>query len=372
MGRVNRIIAFGITAGIAAAAVLIAAVSVAADGLELRPDRRAIFDENFSWVTREGADEFLDRIQAAGFNAVVVCVWHGRGTSWPSDLAPAEPRWDRVRQRNPDPLAYLVREAHDRGVEVHAWFTIVLRQRDFFPEYYDGIGDRDSISRSFNVHRPAFRDFIVGIVEEAVKRYPFDGINLDYMRSMGVCTSEYCRNDYRERTGRNLGADVDIVRRSPDAWASIARWNAEAVTSVVSRISVAAREARPDILISVDSHIGRRQLELQGADSVPWANSGLVDIIFDMSYEAQLDLTELNRMRARLAEPKKMVLLVGNFERSIIRPKTVFPRRATKVKALLESAAEFGRDGHGAALYDYTYLSKEQIRVLKTLKPLDH
>ena len=56
----------------------------------LEQESRIIFDEGLNWVTRVSAERLCSRIARAGFNVFSPCVWHGRGTIWPSKLAP----WD--------------------------------------------------------------------------------------------------------------------------------------------------------------------------------------------------------------------------------------------------------------------------------------
>src|SRR5690606_31067815 len=111
----------------------------------------------------------IERAQRVGVNVIIIWVWHGRCTSWPSELATAELGLRAVRLRSPDPLRYLIDEAHVQGIVVHAWFTVALRQRDFFSEFYDGIGVLGSIDKFFNVHREPFRNFIVNVIDEVVE-----------------------------------------------------------------------------------------------------------------------------------------------------------------------------------------------------------
>lgn len=330
-----------------------------------RPDRRALFDEAFSWITPGGARALVKRAHDAGFNSIVVCVWHGRGASWPSESLPLDARYLRIREKHPDPFAYLLSEAKSQGLEVHAWFTVALRQADIYPEYYDGVGYTDEIRRSFNVHRPQFRALVRQTVDEFLTRYDVDGINLDYIRAMGVCTSDYCVTDYRERTGRDLLVDVEKLHKSREAWASISRWNGVAVTDIVKQIREVVDRRKPKAVLSVDSHIGKRTLERQGVDNVAWLNGGLIDVVFDMNYEEQLDLDRLARVREQLNDGRRMVLLIGNYDQSLADRRSVWPREARSVRALWLDALQFGRAGAGAAVYDYSFLSDAQIAMFR-------
>jgi len=92
-----------------------------ADG-PVEQESRAILDEGLNWVTKDSAERVCARIARAGFNVFIPCVWHGRGTIWPSKLAP----WDshNVRAQGFDPLANLLQTAERYHIEVHPWFTV--------------------------------------------------------------------------------------------------------------------------------------------------------------------------------------------------------------------------------------------------------
>ena len=236
-----------------------------------------------------------------------------------------------------------------------------------FPEYYDGVGAGGEIRQSFNLHRPEFRSFIVAVMREALQKYEFDGINLDYIRTMGVCTSPYCQKRYRAERSRDLLEDVRQRHDSRAAWDAVSAWNAGATTDIVRQTAAMARQERPGLLISVDTHIGKRELELEGADSVAWVNEGLVDVVYEMEYASTVDVSKLTPKLKRLKEPRRVALLVGNFERSLFRSDTVFPREASRVGELMELSERVGRGGAGSGLYSYEYLSDAQIKVLERM-----
>lgn len=325
-------------------------------------ERRIMLDEDFNWLTREDADRLIEDIVAAGFNVLVPVVWHGRGVSWESEKAPKEPLWANNKNALQDPLRYLIGRAHARGVEVHPWFTVTLRQREFFPQFYDA----GTPPKAFNIHSGEFRTFIVDLVTEVVHKYPVDGINLDYIRANGVCTSLKCVNDYRRKTGGDLQNDKENMWRSKVAGERIARWLQEPVADVVERVSGKVREIRPDLIISVDSHPNARWVFLDGGDSVEWANRGWVDLVLDMQYGPELDKEAFESALSRMKRPEKLVLMPGNFERSRFSSDRVWPRDPALVARLVKEARDLGVRSGSVALYEYRFLTKEQIEQLRT------
>jgi len=84
------------------------------------PQLRGIWMHATQIKTSAEADSLIAKIDRAHFNAVFMLVWYWGGQAYyQSDLCPLG---DGV-QKNYDPLGYLVRHCHPRGIEVHAWFV---------------------------------------------------------------------------------------------------------------------------------------------------------------------------------------------------------------------------------------------------------
>jgi uncharacterized lipoprotein YddW (UPF0748 family) len=337
----------------------IGAGAALAEGLE----SRAILDETFSWLTPDDADQMLSRLQKSGFNVLIPVVWHGRGAAWSSRLAPPEPQWEKKANREQgDPLRYLIAKAHQMGIEVHPWFTVSLRLREFLPEFYD----EGTPPKAFNVHVPGFRSYMMDLMLEVARNYDVDGIHMDYIRSMGVCVSTSCIEDYRKKTGRELLSDVKEKEGSA-GWMSIAEWNAGAVEDIVQTFGKEAKTSKPDLLVSVSSHAGLSILVYQGTDSVRWANMGWIDVIYHMEYAepSRIRWQLLKKALDDLKDPSKLVLMIGNYDRPALLKDRVSPRDADTVAGLIETSRRYGREGNGVALYEYPYLSDSQIEKLR-------
>lgn len=350
----------------AAGLFLLVMVGGPALGASMPAESRAIFDGRYHWLTREGADTMLDRIEAAGFNVLVPAVWKGAGTTWPSKRAPRDPAWEKVWSSDfPDPLAYLIEQAHGRGIEVHPWFTISLRRRSFLKQFYD----EGTPERTFNLHIPEFRRYMIDTMLEVVRAYDVDGINIDYIRTSGICTSSLCAASYRAKTGGDIFKDSKRYKKNEAVWERIAGWNAGPVNEILTELYAAAKSLRPDLIISADSHPGDRGFALQGADSISWANEGSVDVIMAMSYQQPENLRweELNSALARVRDPRKFMLLIGNFERHDVAGKTVdvWSRDPAMLARLVKIARDITSENNGIAMFHYDDLSDEQIEGLR-------
>lgn len=323
---------------------------------------RFVLDEGFFWVDRAGAAKFVATAKAAGFNALVPCVWHGRGVTWPSAQL-KEPKWSESRRPLVDPLGNLIAEAHAAGLEVHPWFTVVLRQRDFMPAFW-GAG---TPVEAFDVHNPEFRRYIRDLILEVTARYDVDGINLDYIRAKGVCTSAACQDSYRLMTGRNLLVDNVAMRVSDSAERAIGNWNGAAVSDLVREISNGVRKTKPGTVLTVSSHAGMRELRVEGADSIAWANSGLIDYILHIEYAqvGQIRHELLDNALLKLKDDAQLIMIAGNYESPPRDNSVAWPREPVAVGRALDFAGSFNPKQSSVALYTYQYLTPEQVPIVR-------
>lgn len=312
---------------------------------------RAIFEEGMAWATEEGVTRLLGRIKNAGFNVFVPCVWHGKGARYPSKVAVSEGNSSFIT----DPLKRLITLAHSQGVEVHPWFTVALRQRDFYKEFYD----QGTPAKAFNVHNPAFREFIADVIIDVVARYEVDGINLDFIRSMGICTSATCRDDYRRKFNRELITDLVIWKTDVGFETHVQQWIDQAITAIVSDVSNRAKSIRPSVIISVDgaplNRFGRRE----GRDEIRWANTGLIDAIFHMDYNIVPDYEMFNNAVIRLNNPQKLIFLAGNYDKDNSR---IVSRKASALSTIIKKTTR--RWPWGIGVYLYSMLTDEQVEKL--------
>lgn len=321
-------------------------------------ESRAVFDEGLHWADRKGAERVCNRIKAAGFNVFMPCVWHGRGTTWPSQLAP----WDTKFPSIPDydPLAYLVEMAKRLDIEVHPWFTVARREREFFTQFYD----KGTPPESFDVHKETFRAFITELILEVVRNYDVQGINLDYIRAGGVCESSYCVENYYGLTGRNLLVDAKMRMIPNLTLKELFTWQEAAVTEIVSSVSRRARATKPKIVISVDAHPGHRVDAVQGRNSIRWADEGLIDVVYMMHYEANPDWEALKTFQRQMRRPEALVVLCGNYDRPDGTNARATSRSGVHVDQLLNGARSY-QAGNGMGLYLYGRLTDDQISSLQ-------
>ncbi|HHW10137.1 MAG TPA: family 10 glycosylhydrolase [Firmicutes bacterium] len=348
-------------------------------------ENRALFDEGYSWTDPAQIPALVEKVKRAGFNVYVPCVWHGRGARWPSGSSGSstagagtagtagtaagtmvEPTLAmRYQALDVDPLAELIRQMHAAGIEVHPWFTVALGDAELYPQF----ADEGTPAGFFNVHNPAFRDFIVGLMLEVVAKYDVDGLNLDYVRTGGICTGQFCRDDYQAKFGRDLLGDLtaEAGQLKPAAHAAgrVIQWQDDAVADIIRRTSEQARRLRPGIVISVDG--SPRPAEegpaIDGRNEKMWVEAGWVDVVYIMDYNQQPAYDKWDAVRAESSRPEAYVCLLGNYDR------TEFGQavsRSGKLVADLVAYAQRKWPGNGVGLYLYSLLNEEQIEALRS------
>lgn len=317
---------------------------------------RAIFDEGTGWMTPTGALQTIERIKRAGFNVYVPCVWHGRGTRYPSAVAPSEEKLDF---QDGDPLARVIEIAHKNGIEVHPWFCVALRQREFLKDYY-GPGTPE---KAFDIHRPNFRTFITVVINDVIARYEVDGINLDYIRTMGLCKCGYCQSEYHKRFNRNLLNDIHNQNPRIALIPELQEWQDTDVEVIVKKVSQLCKK-KPPIILSVCGHPrpASFQFDIQGRNETRWSKANLVDVIFSMDYSTRPDWETYYELQDELAG-NAIIMLIGNYEKDFLTRK-VQPRDAnilsSMVKLLINDPGSYG-------IYLYSMLTDEHISSLQNI-----
>ncbi|WP_344317773.1 glycoside hydrolase family 10 protein [Streptomyces javensis] len=202
MGRITRRSLTVAAAGALAATVTAGDALAEGRGGGHRPEFRGMWlatVANRDWPSRPGLPAQQQRAELLGFldtavsrrlNAVVFQVRPTADALWPSPYEPWAECLTGVQGKDPgwDPLGTAVREAHRRGLELHAWFNpyrianhtdparlIPTHPARVHPEWVVPYGGK----LYYNPGLPEVRRFVQDAMLDAVARYDIDAVHWD-------------------------------------------------------------------------------------------------------------------------------------------------------------------------------------------------
>ncbi|HOA74705.1 MAG TPA: family 10 glycosylhydrolase [Phycisphaerae bacterium] len=268
---------------------------------------RAIWVTRFDYKTADDVCRIMQNCQEAGFNTVVFQV-RGNGTAfYRSQLEPWAEQFD-FKDPGFDPLEVAVVQAHERGLELHAWMNVMPAWRGTKPPsdprqlynakpewfWYDQHGNRQALSTfyvSLNPCLPEVRQYLVDVFREVVGGYDVDGLHLDYIRfpSEPPATPPGSGLDY-PRDARTLALYKEQTGLTPDenieAWN---QWRTDAVTQLVADIRDMMRRTKPRAVLAVAGGSNRKESLRFFRDDQTWVERGLIDAIYPMNYQSNLE-----------------------------------------------------------------------------------
>ncbi len=257
---------------------------------------------NIDWPSRRGLppeqqqDELkaiLDKCVEVGLNAVVFQVRPMADALYKSDLEPWSEFLTGTAGKDPgyDPLEFAVREAHARGLELHAWFN---PYRAWHPSAHSPVPDNHVVKTHpelapaygkhhwLNPTNPRVQDLSAKVFADVVRRYDVDGIHID----------DYFY-PYKEKddAGKTIPfPDDDTWEAYQSAGAGMSRddWRRAAVNKFVERMYRETKAVKPWVKVGISPFgIGRpgRAPGIKGfdqyaelyADSELWLRNGWVD-----------------------------------------------------------------------------------------------
>ena len=268
----------------------------------------------------------LDRARAIGLNAVIFHVRLSGDALYATPLAPWSAKLTGRQGVNPgyDPLALVVREAHARGLQVHAWFNPFRASLDggiraaknhvtrTHPSWVRRYGRQQWVDPGL----PEARESVLATIIDVVQRYDIDAVHLDDF----FYPYRETRTIYR-RVGRGRHRHtVRIVHELefPDrvSWAKYGKrmrwtnrddWRRHNIDDFIAALYQRVHVAKPWVAVGISPFgiwrpgspygiEGMDAFQETYADARKWLREGWVDYLAPQLYW-QLDATQ-NRFRA--------------------------------------------------------------------------
>lgn len=231
----------------------------------------------------------LDHLAAAHFNVVLFQTRLRGDVLYPSAIEPwSSVLTGSVSSPGYDPLDFMIKECHKRGMECHAWMVSIplgttshvraLGKRSIansrpdmckqlFGEYYLDPG------------HPETAPYILSLVKEVVSKYDIDGIHLDYIRYPDKADNFPDKNTYKKS-----GSELPLKE-----------WRRENINRIVYDIYDWVKKTNPRVKIS-SATLGRyislneaptpgwTSFETVYQDPKEWMKQGKHDFIVPMMY----------------------------------------------------------------------------------------
>ncbi|MCI7309521.1 MAG: family 10 glycosylhydrolase [Prevotella sp.] len=229
--------------------------------------------------------DYLDLFAANNINAVFVQVRGMADAFYPSQYEPWSKTLTGVAGQDPgyDVLAFMIEEAHRRGIAFHAWmnpYRIATRaaKADKFPELPASIpqawvNDYSTI-RVYNPALPEVQQRIVDIVKDVVTKYDVDGIHFD----------DYF---YPELTTDTIVDTTEYKLYGKDKYKYGGEFRRSNVDKVVKNVHDAIQAIRPDVVFSISPAANNEtNYNKLYADVVKWSQEGWTEMIIPQLYFA--------------------------------------------------------------------------------------
>uniref|UniRef100_UPI0022EB0E54 glycoside hydrolase family 10 protein n=1 Tax=Romboutsia lituseburensis TaxID=1537 RepID=UPI0022EB0E54 len=240
--------------------------------------------------------DLLDKLKSTGINTVVVQVRPKGDAIYKSSINPWSEYLTGTQGKDPgyDPLPFLIQEAHNRGMEFHAWFnpyrvttdtTDLNRLSSNHParKHPDWVLEHNNgkyKALAYNPGLPEVRQHIVDSVSEVVKNYDVDGVHFD---------------DYFYRDGMNDDATYNKYGNGM----SKNDWRRENVNSLLREVKASIKKINPNVEFGVSpagiwrnkssdatgsDTRGQESYSDNFADTRAWIRQGLVDYVVPQIY----------------------------------------------------------------------------------------
>ncbi len=279
------------------------------------PELRGWWVDTFHAGLRNATEvaQLVANARAGNFNALFVEV-RKRGDAYYNSAF--EPKASDVSPQSFDPLAELLRLAHDTGggqqrLQVHAWIVTynvwnspagqppqAMHPYRLHPDWLtqDHTGAKwDGANYAFDPAHPAVQEHTFNVALDLVTRYAIDGLHFDYVRYAGrewgyhpVALERY-RRTYG-RTGTPLPDDL--------LWRQFRR---DQVSALVRRVYLAAQAARPAVKVSAATITFAPGITV----TAQWTSSSAYsDVLQDWRAWMQEGILDLNVPMAYFRQPR--------------------------------------------------------------------
>jgi uncharacterized lipoprotein YddW (UPF0748 family) len=241
----------------------------------------------------------LDMHKKNGMNAIIVQIRPAADAFYPSKYEPWSQWLTGIQGKAPspfyDPLEFMIKETHKRGMEFHAWCNPY--RADFkigessispshitrlHPEWFKTYGDK----KYFDPANKEAQNFVVKVICDIVSRYDVDAIHMDdYFYPYRIPGKEFPDETAYKNSGTKLNKDD---------------WRRSNVDTIIKILSLAIKKEKPWVKFGIspfsvwrnndqdpdgsDSKAGQTNYDDLYANIVLWLKKGWIDYVAPQLY----------------------------------------------------------------------------------------
>ena len=228
-----------------------------------------------------------------GFNMVLPNMLWAGSAHYASDVLPRS----AVFQKYGDQIEQCCAAARRHGIEVHVWkvnYNLATAPKDFVEKLRrEGRTLLSVEGKPYDwlcPSNPENQKLELESLLEVARKYPIDGLHLDYIRypEGGYCYCDGCRRRFEAESGRKV-LDQDWPKECYSGARSeeYNDWRCRQITSLVAAVSREAKKVRPGLKISAAVFVSYPWCRKSLAQDWPaWIKAGYVDFVCPMDYMA--------------------------------------------------------------------------------------
>lgn len=242
----------------------------------------------------------LDKMQDAGFNAVIAQIRPAGDALYPTELAPWSAYLTGKQGRPPmpeyDPLKFMIQEAHQRGMEFHAWFnpyraTMNLDTLNLAPNHSFKLHRNWMVKYGkryyFNPALEEVKQHLIQVITEVVSNYDIDAVHFD----------DYF---YPYPVQGEIFPDSAQFKLTKGRFSNISDWRRNNVDDFIEKVSLAIKSVKAHVKLGIspfgvwsnrsDNRMGSntrasiRSYDDLYADVLKWLRRGWIDYVAPQLY----------------------------------------------------------------------------------------
>lgn len=325
---------------------------------------------------QQSFDKMVAQAKEYGLNTLIVHVRPFGDALYPSELYPWSHLLTGTQGGDPgfDPLEYMVTQAHEAGLQFHAWINPLRIQSQEVPtilapdnlytqwrsdedaENDDWVVDWDS-GKYFNPAYPQVRKKIIDGVRELVENYPVDAIHFDdyFYPTTDTAFDQKAYEAYLAQVGEGVPL-------------TLPQWRTANINTLVSGVYSAVKSINPQIQFGISPQGNIANDLNMGADVETWASQkGYVDYLCPQIYvNFNHPLLPFNHTadqwrQMTTAEDVKLYIGLAVYKAGSEEADSGTWKGETDIlKREIEYARDLGCDG--VMLYSWDYMDTDQTR----------